>query len=263
MMSSVSRRAEGEPRFASQGVVAANNERMVGGLSACIWSSTSSTLPTVSIRLRLLVVVTALSAACLPGFAERAPLTAVVVDDFSDVAIAQRYRHEGGSWRVLDGGLHTVGDRNQPLWSNVVLPENVRIEFTSVSSTSAVDMKVEIFGDGVRHESGYIAIVGGWNNTLTVLARLDEHEPSRATKRTRFEAGRRYRWRIERTDGHTIKLFVDDELQVAYDDKVPLYGPRNNRFAFSGWESEVVFDDLKITPVASAGAPPGSPSAPR
>ena len=196
--------------------------------------------------------------ACVPGFADAPPLTSPSVDDFSDAQLTTRYRHEGGSWRVLDGALRTIGDRNQPLWSNVVLPQNVRIEFTSVSSSPDIDMKVELFGDGVRHESGYIAIVGGWTNTLTVIARLDEHEAQRVTKRTRFVAGQRYRWRIERTDGHTIKLFIDDELQVAYDDKAPLYGPRNNRFAFSGWESDVAFDDLKITPVASTGAHSGS-----
>ena len=245
-------------------MVAANSERIVGGLSACIRTSTSSTLLLVSIRLRLLVVVNALCAACLPGFADDVPaLTSALVDAFSDPQLTERYRDEGGSWRVVDGALRTVGDRNQPLWSNAVLPENVRIEFTSLSSSPAVDMKVEFFGDGVRHESGYIAIVGGWNNTLTVLARLDEHETSRVSKRTRFEPGRRYRWRIERSDGHTLKLFVDDELQVAYDDKAPLYGPRNNRFAFSGWESEVVFDDLKISPVASTDAPSDLPTIPR
>ena len=185
----------------------------------------------------------------MPGFPERAPITAVVVDDFSEADLSGRYRVEGGSWRVVDGVLKTIGDRNLPLWSNVVLPKNVRIEFTSTSSSPEVDMKVELFGDGVRHESGYIAIVGGWNNTLTALARLDEHERARVTKRTRFEAGRVYRWRIERSDGHTVQLFVDDVLQVAYDDPSPLYGPRNNRFAFSGWEADVTFDQLTITPL--------------
>jgi hypothetical protein len=200
------------------------------------------------------IVVAVASAAvacggCLPPFVDEPAMAAPLRDTFDDEHLAQRYRDRGGSWRVVDGTLRTVGDLNLPLWSNAVLPRNVRIEFTSTSASPAVDMKVELFGDGVRHESGYIAVVGGWNNTLTALARLDEHEASRVTRRTRFEAGRTYRWRIERSDGRTVKLFVDDELQVAYDDKDPLYGPRNNRFAFSGWESEVVFDNLVITPL--------------
>jgi hypothetical protein len=206
----------------------------------------------VSIRVHHIVVAVALAApaaGCLPTFVDEPGITAPVRDTFDDEHLAKRYSNRGGSWRIVDGTLRTIGDLNLPLWSNVVLPRNVRIEFTSTSASPAVDMKVELFGDGVRHESGYIAIVGGWNNTLTVLARLDEHETSRITRRTRFEAGRTYRWRVERTDGHTVKLFVDDELQVAYDDKDPLYGPRNNRFAFSGWESEVVFDNLVITPL--------------
>ena len=156
---------------------------------------------------------------------------------------------QGGSWRVVDGALTTLGDRNLGLWLRTPLSRNTRIEFTSTSSSAAVDMKVEVFGDGIRHESGYVVIVGGWNNTLTGIARLDEHEVKRVTRRTRFEANRSYRWRIERTDGRRLRLFLDDELLATYDDDAPLFGPRNSRFGFSGWESEVTFDNLQITPL--------------
>ncbi len=172
-----------------------------------------------------------------------------VVDDFSDDALADRYNVQGGSWRVVDGALSTLGDRNLPLWLRAPLAENTRVEFTSRSSSPAVDMKVEIFGDGIRHESGYVVIVGGWNNTLTVIARKDEHEPTRVTRRTRFEANRTYRWTIERSDGQTLRLLLDGEELVRYVDATPLKGPRHSRFAFSGWESAVTFDDLRITPL--------------
>lgn len=203
----------------------------------------------IHLRLSSCAAVVVAAAGCLPGFAERAPVTAAVSDDFSDATLTNRYRLEGGSWRVVDGALSTTGDRNIPLWSDVVLPENVRIEFTSSSSSPEIDMKVELFGDGVRHESGYVVVLGGWSNTLTAIARLDEHEPKRVTKRTRWDAGTKYRWRIERRDGRRLELFVDDAPVLVYDDPAPLYGPRNNRFAFSGWESEVTFDDLTITPL--------------
>lgn len=199
-----------------------------------------------------LLVVTlgmALWAACVPTFPSTTTPGAVVTDDFSDAALASRYRLRGGSWRVVDGQLTTLGDSNLPLWLDAPLSQNTRIEFTSMSAAPAVDMKVEVFGDGIRHESGYIVVVGGWNNTLTAIARLDEHEAKRVTRRTRFEANRPYRWRIERKDGRRLQLFLDDELLVTYDDPSPLFGPRNNRFAFSGWESEVTFDNLRITPL--------------
>ena len=190
-----------------------------------------------------------MASSCLPTFPAEAPAGVAVVDDFRDPDLAGRYHLQGGTWRVVDGALSTLGDRNLPLWLRAPLSRNVRIEFTSVSTTPAVDMKVEVFGDGIRHESGYIVIVGGWNNTLSGIARLDEHEAKRVMKRSRHEANRRTRWRIERTDGRTLRLFVDDVEVAAYADPEPLYGPRNNRFAFSGWESEVTFDDLQITPL--------------
>lgn len=207
----------------------------------------------MSIRLRVgvcaVVSLVSLVSSCLPTFPARAPAGVAVVDDFSDPDLASRYHLQGGSWRVVDGALSTLGDRNLPLWLRAPLSENVRVEFTSMSTTPAVDMKVEIFGDGIRHESGYVVIVGGWNNTLSGIARLDEHEAQRVVKRTRFETNRRYRWRIERTDGHTLRLFLDDAEIAAYDDPAPLCGPRHSRFAFSGWEAEVTFDDLRITPL--------------
>jgi len=197
----------------------------------------------------IVVAAAIVGTSCLPTFPRETPPGVAFADDFSSSMLGERYNVQGGSWRVADGALVTLGDKNLPLWLRAPLARNVRVEFTSKSASSAVDMKVEIFGDGIRHESGYIVIVGGWNNTLSTIARLDEHEEKRVAKRTRFEANRVYRWRVERTDGHTLKLFLDDELLAAYDDGAPLYGPRNNRFAFSGWESEVTFDDLRITPL--------------
>lgn len=170
-------------------------------------------------------------------------------DDFSNADLDARYNHQGGSWRVVAGKLNTLGDRNLPLWLDAPLSKNVRITFTSSSASSDIDMKAEIFGDGIRHESGYIVFVGGWSNTLTGIARLDEHEKARVVRRTRLEQGHVYHWTIQRTDGETVELLLDGELQASYVDKDPLYGPRNDHFAFSGWESDVSFDDLTITPL--------------
>lgn len=199
--------------------------------------------------MRALSLLLIILSACLPSVPSSSAPAAAVHDEFDDADLDDRYFVQGGSWRVVGGKLSTLGDHNLPLWLDAPLSKNTRIEFTSTSSSAAVDMKVEIFGDGVRHESGYIVIVGGWNNTITAIARLDEHEKTRASRRTRFESGRTYRWRVERNDGHTVELYLDDQLQARYDDKEPLVGPRNNRFAFSGWESEVTFDNLVITPL--------------
>ena len=85
------------------------------------------------------------------------------------------------------------------------------VEFTTLSRSPAVDTKIEIFGDGVRHESGYIVIFGGWNNTISTIARLDEHERGRKEMRRGRETDRLYHWTVQRTDGKTVELFIDGE----------------------------------------------------
>jgi hypothetical protein len=196
------------------------------------------------------VLVTGAMAACLPS--ERPARggvspTTPFVDAFDDGDLRGRYFLQGGSWRVVDGALTTLGDRNLPLWLDLALPKNVRIEVDVTSMATAVDAKVEVFGDGVRHESGYIVIVGGWNNTLSGIARLDEHERGRVMNRTHHEQGRTYHLVVQRVDGATLELLVDGERVASYRDAAPLWGPGHDRFAFSGWESEVTFDHLKIT----------------
>lgn len=190
--------------------------------------------------------VTAALAACAKTQAE-AP--APFADDFNRPQLGPRYPPGVASWRVVDGALSSIGDHNQPLWLDVPLANNVRVELTAWSRSAAVDTKIEIFGDGLRHESGYIIILGGWQNTISTIARLGEHERGRVEVRRKWEKDRRYRWTVQRTDGKTLELFIDGELVLAYQDQQPLFGPRNNRLGFTSWESEVFYDDLVITPL--------------
>jgi hypothetical protein len=197
-----------------------------------------------------IVVVTACAlacalGACLPSSADGEPRA--FSDDFERAELGASYIKRGGSWRIVDGALSTLGDRNQPLWLDVPLSKNVRIDFVAWSNSEAVDTKVEVFGDGVRHESGYIVILAGWNNSLSTIARLDEHEKTRVVLKQKWEKGRKYHWTVQRTDGHTLELLIDGERVLAYDDKQPLYGANNNRLAFTSWESEVSYDDLRVT----------------
>lgn len=203
-------------------------------------------------RLHALVTVMLLggaSLACLPTSPAAPPLAEVFRDDFERGELGQRYHKAGGTWRVEGGALHSSGDHNIPLWLDIPLPTNVRVEFTAWSNSPQVDTKIELFGDGLRHESGYIVILGGWNNQITTIARLDEHEKTRVEKRTRWEKGRKYRWRVQRTNGRDLELWVDGEKVLTYADAAPLLGPKNNRLAFTNWESDVFYDELVITPL--------------
>src|SRR4051812_36880126 len=97
-------------------------------------------------------------------------------DDFSDPGTVQkRYWSSGGLWRVVDGQLVCPGVKQNALWLQAKLPQNVAVEFDARSQSPEGDIKVEIFGDGTDHASGYVLIHGGWNNSLSIIARRDEH----------------------------------------------------------------------------------------
>ena len=140
---------------------------------------------------------------------------------------------------------------NAALWLTEPLPNRVRVEFTATAMSDSGDVKSEIFGDGLTHQSGYILIMGGWSNQLNIIARQDEHgedrkRDGRCIVRNRRKAcvdkGKRYRWAIERRE-QTVKWFVDGKLFMTFPDKFPIKG---RHFGFNNWEAKVAFDDLKI-----------------
>lgn len=184
-------------------------------------------------------------------------------DDFSSPAtVAEKYWSSGGLWRVVEGQLLSPGVKNNPLWLRATLPNDVAVEFDVRSMSPEGDVKVEIFGDGSDHASGYVLIHGGWNNSISIIARLDEHGPSfntlnmaqyAADTRTRVEAapyrveiGRTYHWRIERR-GKVISWFIDGQPFMRFDDPLPLTGKGHDRFGFSSWEAQLYFDNLTVT----------------
>ena len=64
--------------------------------------------------------------------------------------------------------------KNNPLWLQARLPRDVAVEFDVRSEFPEGDISVELFGDGTDPRSGYMLVHGGWNNTLSVIARQDE-----------------------------------------------------------------------------------------
>lgn len=193
-------------------------------------------------------------------------------DDFENPATVQeKYWSSGGLWRVEKGQLLSPGVKNNPLWLKADLPNDVAVEFDVRSQSPEGDIKVEIFGDGSDHASGYILIHGGWNNSISIIARLDEHGAAnntlmgsggqalvdqgayRADTRVRVEAapfkvdvGRTYHWRIERR-GKVISWFIDNQPFMRFEDPIPLTGKGHNRFGFSSWEAQLFFDNLTVT----------------
>jgi hypothetical protein len=195
-----------------------------------------------------------------------APATASLpyTDSFDDAQkLKTNYWSSGTYWRIVDGQLLGPSPKNNPLWLRVPLPHDVAVEFDVRSESSEGDIKVEIFGNGYDHASGYILIHGGWNNTVSVIARLDEHGTALPAlqrqgtaigpdTRVRVEAkpfpverSRSYRWRIERR-GSKLSWSIDGQPFMQFDDPSPLGGKGHDRFAFSGWESQLYFDNLSV-----------------
>lgn len=158
---------------------------------------------------------------------------------------------KAGTWKIEDGRLAAADIHNAALWLQVPLPDKVRIEFDARAHSDEGDVKVEVFGDGRTHQSGYILIFGGWKNTINAIARQDEHgEDRKEDSRCAPRKGRRmcvepdvdYRWTIERTDGE-LRWYLDDRLFLTYDDAHPV---RGRHFGFNNWEAPVTFDNLRI-----------------
>jgi len=214
-------------------------------------ASVPATLPASA---SALVLALLLSAGCTPqgdpgigtGFA----------DDFERVQVGAAYKQTGGNWRIKAGQLHVQGAKNHPLWLLRTLPRDVRVEFDARSESPEGDIKVEIFGDGASYANSdsytatsYVIIFGGWNNSRNVLARMDEHGRDRVVGEPRkVEPGRVYRFRIERIDG-VLTVWVDDDVLLKMGDSEPLKGRGHDHFGFNNWQSELFFDNLKVTPL--------------
>lgn len=196
-------------------------------------------------------------------------IDAKYVDTFERAELGADWNLTGPGWSIKEGRLCVSNAHNHPAWLHRRLPINARIEFEATSSSAEGDLKVEAWGDGqgaatstsYTNASSYLVIFGGWKNTLHVLARLDEHGKDR--RLIRVEAGetdpraqpvlpdRAYRFKIERSDGQTVRYFVDDIEILSFKDPAPLAGEGHEHFAFNDWQVPACFDNLTITPLKS------------
>ena len=171
----------------------------------------------------------------------------VFEDTFDGEALDERWSATTAVWRLADGFLHVAGARNDALWLDFPLPERVRVEFDALADSQEGDIKFEIFGDGQTHESGYIAIYGGWDNQTTCIARLDEHGGDRldAPEHQTIVQGQTYSLTAVRTDNQ-FRWYIDGDLVLTLDDQQPLRGDSHRFFAFNNWDAPVRFDNLRI-----------------
>ena len=181
-------------------------------------------------------------------------------DDFERTSLGDAWNNTGsnatGTWRIENGALTVRDAHNHPLWLARTLPRDVRIEYEVRSMSPEGDIKCEVFGDGRSAAieasytaTSYVVIFGGWGNQLDVLARLDEHGADRIERPSRrVVPGQNYRMRVERR-GQVITAWVDDQELVSMTDPDPLEGSGHDHFAFNDWQSELVIDNVLITPL--------------
>ncbi|MBX3231740.1 MAG: hypothetical protein KIT84_42615 [Labilithrix sp.] len=171
------------------------------------------------------------------------------------------------AWRIENGKLCVEKARNHGVWLNRTLPINARIEFDAWALTDDGDLKAEVWGDGRSYATGtsytnatsYLTILGGWHNTLQVLARLDEHGADRKVipivkesddpRQRAVQRGQLYQFKIERTDGKTVRWSVNGVDYLSWNDPQPLAGQGHDHFGFNEWEAKVCFDNVKVTPL--------------
>lgn len=196
-----------------------------------------------------------ISVACTPQ-GDPAIGAAGFQDNFDRTELGNNWNNTGGPYEIRSGKLHVRGARNKPLWLRRTLPRDVRLEVDVRSDTVDGDIKLEIFGDGKsKAESSsytatsYVIIFGGWNNSLNVLARMDEHAKDRVVGPPyKVIPGHTYRLKVER-HGNTITVWADDHQLLKMIDTAPLSGRGHDHYAFNNWQSDLWFDNLRIMPL--------------
>lgn len=213
-----------------------------------------------------LVPISLFVVAILPalGCKARVPaITSPFADDFERVEPGPDWLDtSSGAYRITAGKLNATKAYNHPLWLRRKLPRDVVIEFDAMSKSAAGDIKVELFGDGESFDpdkgrydpTSYLIVLGGWNNTDSIIGRLGEHDDAVKAARTRgagqpppVEPGRTYHFSITRRGG-VIDWRLDGAPFLAWTDPSPLYGPGHEFFAINDWEADVHFDNLHIRP---------------
>ena len=211
------------------------------------------------------ILVAALTALGGIGCKAKTPtIASPFADDFERVEPGPDWLDTSGNhaYGIASGKLHVEGAHNHPLWLRRKLPSDAVIEFDALSRSPAGDIKVELYGDGESFDpdkgrydpTSYMIILGGWNNSSSIISKLGEHDDAVKAARAReagqpppVELGRTYHFTITRKGG-LMDWKLDGHPFLAWTDASPLSGPGHEFFAVNNWESNVSFDNLRIRP---------------
>jgi hypothetical protein len=180
-------------------------------------------------------------------------------DNFDRDSVGDGWYASGDGYRVANNALNAKGAHNHPLWLRAKIPRDVRIDLEVWSTENRGDIKVEIFGDGHSYDAdggaytatGYELIFGGWYNSKSIIARLDEHGSDVVQRvEPKVVPNQHYNWRIERR-ANQLTWFIDDMTNpfLQQIDPRPLEGMGHEYFGINNWETDTWFDNLVISPL--------------
>jgi hypothetical protein len=201
--------------------------------------------------MRWLVLVVAIGGCTV----EKRPAGEAFSDSFDRAELGEAWKTTATAYRIENGELVVKGAYNHPLWLTRPIPRDCVIELDAWSNDDAGDLKIEAWGDGKSYAkeasytaTSYVFIFGGWHNTISAIARMNEHGADRKIRQdVRVQKGRKYHFRIERHGGH-LDWQIDGQPFMSYDDPRPLDGPDHADLGINDWEAELHFDNLKVTP---------------
>jgi hypothetical protein len=188
------------------------------------------------------------------------PKPAFFTEDFERGELGGQWTDtSGGQGRLEAGKLHVSLAYNHPVWLKQRLPDDVVVDVDVMSKSPSGDIKIELFGDGKSFDpdrgeynpTGYVFIFGGWNNQLSIIGRLGEHEEGVMVKRTepKVVPGQSYHWTISRKGGQ-IDWAIDGEPFLSYTDAQPLTGEGHGFLGITNWQADVFFDNLQLRPAS-------------
>jgi hypothetical protein len=176
---------------------------------------------------------------------------------FERADLGPQWLDTSGRGRIEGGKLHVSQAYNHPVWLKQKLPADVVVDLDVMSMSPSGDLKIELFGDGhsfdpdrgTYNPTGYVFVFGGWNNQLSIIGRLGEHEEGVMVKRTepKVVPGRSYHWTISRR-GSQIDWAIDGEPFLSYTDPAPLGGEGHEFLAITNWQVDAFFDNLQLRP---------------
>lgn len=175
--------------------------------------------------------------------------TQVYAMDFAGVQkVPEGWVAISGELRVAGGALELKAEEGaeaEMVLKTVKCPGSVRVEMTAcVVGNEVCDLSPSLNVDESGYASGYLLQFGGGGNQENRLRRSGEVVDETVNSKTLLKAGKKYSVVAENDNG-LVRLVIDGQELLRYQDKEPLKGPEHALIGFYTWG-----DTLRIEKIA-------------